>query len=301
MLGSVLILVLQTAGAARTSPRALPSSLDFQQALLGLSGDKDSAVPGLAPGALLGLQAPHDDGEVLDIPVAPYIWEAASLVGEMSDSSKMKLSPSGRITLSSMLPLLPHFNKSCSCEKFKCSCCVGVEVIRRNLTVCASLSYVQERLAIVGQLSIKNRTIIDRELISGSNPPPLCFPIPQIPIIRICVRLNNITFTADAHFQACSAIEVGLVFTQPLIRLRFGCVKIGHEGISWSSTPSANSLNLHSVEDAQTAFQQFAAALNSTDSEQFQLLQSLLRQHEYMEKPSAVLPARNRKMAWPLA
>ena len=87
-------------------------------------------------------------------------------------------------------------------------------------------------------------------------------------------------------------MEAGLVFTSPLIRLRFGCLKIGKGGVSWSSTPVSSALNFPAVNDTESAFQQFAAALNSTDNEQLMLLQSILRQQGYLEQASTALPSR---------
>lgn len=92
-------------------------------------------------------------------------------------------------------------------------------------------------------------------------------------------------------------MEVGLVFTSPLIRLRFGCLRIGRGGVSWSGTPSTHSLNFSSFNDTQSAFEQFAATLNGTDTEQFQLLQSILRQQEVYDSKQS-LPSRNQKMVW---
>ncbi len=80
--------------------------------------------------------------------------------------------------------------------------------------------------------------------------------------------------------------------------MRFGCLKIGPGGISWAGTPSAQSINFPAADDTQSTMQQFAAALNSTDNEQYLLLQSILRQES--RKNTGETPSRSRKIRLPV-
>lgn len=286
-------LAVPTAGAARVVARALPGSLALDE----VPGNNDQGIE------VDGFQdfQPEAEGETIDLLVPPMIWGLPDHA-EHSQAIKMALSPSQRISLASLPSILPHFNTSCSCAHWTCACCARVEIkpLRKNKTGCASLSYVKESIAIVLRLAMNNRTLIERELISGSNPPPFCFPIPQFPVVTVCLRVANISLTDDARVQACAAVEIGLVFTSPLIRLRFGCLKIGPGGISWAGSPSAQSIQFPAVDDTQTTMQQFAAALNSTDNEQYLLLQSILRQESLHKMNTSESPSWSRKNQWPV-
>lgn len=124
--------------------------------------------------------------------------------------------------------------------------------------------------------------------------------MPQLPFITVCLRFSNISLTDDAKIQACAAVEMGLVFTSPLIRLRFGCLRIGPGGLGWTSKPVAHSLLTSETDMESDAMQQFAAAINATDKEQFLLLQSLLRQESSVfDEPQSVQIPKSLKMVWP--
>ncbi|KAK3916234.1 hypothetical protein KUF71_006102 [Frankliniella fusca] len=279
------------ARAAGVVARALPGSLALDE----VPGDR---FQGVQADGLQDFEA-EGDGETIDLLVPPMIWGLPDPAPH-SQALKFKMGPLQRISLGSLPSMLPHFNTSCSCAHWTCACCARVEItpLRKNKTGCASLSYVREKIAVVLRLSLNNRSLIERELISGSNPPPFCFPIPQLPVVLVCLRVSNISLTDDAKIQACAAVEIGFVFTSPLIRLRFGCLKIGPGGISWAGTPSAQSFNFPAVDDTQTTMQQFAAALNSTDNEQYLLLQSILRQEG--RRNTAESTTRSRKIRFPL-
>lgn len=253
--------------------------------------------------ALSALGSLQDDAGTLDL-LVPDVWGLAEGLAYTAgqDGSKITLHPSQRISVPFLSSILPHVNTSCSCKHWQCGCCATVEIapIKRNKTGCASLSYVKEQLAVVLQLSLNNRTLVERELISGSHPPPFCFPVPQLPFITVCLRFSNISLTDDAKIQACAAVEMGLVFTSPLIRLRFGCLRIGPGGLGWTSKPVAHSLLTSETDMESDAMQQFAAAINATDKEQFLLLQSLLRQESSVfDEPQSVQIPKSLKMVWP--
>lgn len=92
---------------------------------------------------------------------------------------------------------------------------------------------------------------------------------------------------------------MGLVFTSPLIRLRFGCLRIGPGGVGWASKPVPNSLT-SGINIEADALQQFAAAINATDKEQFLILQSILRQQSSVfDQPQPVQLSKVPKMTWP--
>ncbi|XP_034247183.1 uncharacterized protein LOC117648644 [Thrips palmi] len=307
---AIAMLAVHSAGAAsvlRAAPRAAsaaaePSAatdsplLESTLATLATQGEELDAATLQALSALSRLGSLQDDAGTLEIQVPGDVWGLADSL--LRDGNK----PSERISVPFLPSILPHVNTSCSCQNWQCSCCATVEItpLKRNKTGCATLSYVKDQLAVVLRLSLNNRTLAERELISGSHPPPFCFPVPQLPVITVCLRFSNISLTNDAKIQACAAVEMGLVFTSPLIRLRFGCLRIGPGGVGWSSKPVTHSLN--SGADIETdALQQFAAAINATDKDQqFLLLQSILRQDSgVFSEPQPVQLSRSSKSTWP--
>lgn len=65
----------------------------------------------------------------------------------------------------------------------------------------------------------------------GKNPPPLCIPIPQLPILSLCIRLTDIHTDEDQNLYACLSMELQLQGIS-LIIFNFDCARFGPNGIT---------------------------------------------------------------------
>jgi len=101
------------------------------------------------------------------------------------------------------------------------------------------------------------RLINEFQYIVGKNPPALCIPIPQLPILAMCIKLTDI-HTDDQFLYACLSME--LQFTGvPLVVFNFDCAQLGQNGITFlkptAKPPSENgqwdlNLSLANLEEA---------------------------------------------------
>ncbi|KAG7206798.1 hypothetical protein KM043_000708 [Ampulex compressa] len=144
------------------------------------------------------------------------------LKGELEDSSRLPLS-AVRIAFRGL---------PCNCEQLTCGCCAGVKLSAINLDqrACTNFTLDPQEFAIKMAVIMNQREIYAHSL-SAKNPPPLCAPLPYLPIVTFCVRFFDI-HTSGRNFHACIDFETRLV-NSPILVLHFNCVKMGVDGISW--------------------------------------------------------------------
>ncbi|XP_015429177.1 PREDICTED: uncharacterized protein LOC107185915 [Dufourea novaeangliae] len=121
----------------------------------------------------------------------------------------------------------------CQCENLECNCCVGVNlnVINFNRKACTKFTYDPSTFTLNTVLSMNEREIYTNTL-STKNPPPLCVPLPQLPIIQFCIRFFDV-YTEGRNLHACIDLETRMIGS-PILILHFNCVKVGVDGVSWA-------------------------------------------------------------------
>jgi hypothetical protein len=161
---------------------------------------------------------------------------------------------------------MSKYNK-CECLKNICSCCADIDIEKLNfnqtgiLTIlncvqklkfktigCLNFTYNPSDFALKLDLLMSNHSIFSARfsgkkklalinisqhfiVISGKNPPPLCIPIPQLPILSMCIRLTEIHTDEDQNLFACLNMELQLQGT-PLVIFSFDCASFGPNGIT---------------------------------------------------------------------
>ncbi|XP_076760799.1 uncharacterized protein LOC143429196 [Xylocopa sonorina] len=138
---------------------------------------------------------------------------------------------------------------SCNCEGLTCKCCGGVNItaISFNHLTCTKFVYDPEEFAIKMTI-IMNEKDIYSNTIAAKNPPPLCAPLPYLPIVNFCVRFFDI-YTIGRNLHACIDLETRII-GQPILVLHFNCVKMGVDGISWTKPEEASN---HTVSEVQVS------------------------------------------------
>nr|CAD7460349.1 unnamed protein product [Timema tahoe] len=86
----------------------------------------------------------------------------------------------------------------CSCQTKECGCCAGIKIPRFKFNQ------------------------------RGLNPPRICIPLPQFPLLMFCVRMYDIRFTGN-NVQACVNLEARLQDTTLLV-ISFDCFSVGGDG-----------------------------------------------------------------------
>lgn len=79
--------------------------------------------------------------------------------------------------------------------------------------VCANFTLDKEELAVHLNVTSNDQALY-HNMISAKNPPPMCVPVPYIPVVNMCIRLFDIVFTAR-NIQFCIDL-VGRVFTKEI-------------------------------------------------------------------------------------
>ncbi|XP_065348981.1 uncharacterized protein LOC135945306 [Cloeon dipterum] len=138
--------------------------------------------------------------------------------------------------------LLPLPGK-CECVKNACGCCALYDIspLNFNHTGCLNFTYFPSDFAIQLNLLLSNVSIFNAR-VSGKNPPALCIPLPQLPILSLCIKLYDI-HTDEQNLHSCLNME--LRFNDwPLVVISFDCAQLGPAGvIFYKPTPPTPSDN----------------------------------------------------------
>lgn len=68
--------------------------------------------------------------------------------------------------------------------------------------------------------------------ISASNPPPVCVPLPYVPVVDFCLRLYDLTLPGNNTIKSCLDFEARLALS-PLLVMHFNCIRINNNEIVW--------------------------------------------------------------------
>ncbi|XP_052237455.1 uncharacterized protein LOC127848838 isoform X2 [Dreissena polymorpha] len=117
---------------------------------------------------------------------------------------------------------------SCNCANNACSCCASQTFNlwwkRFTFSGCIRLAYLPAATGFRLTIELNGREIYRHE-ISLNHPPALCFPIPGIPIAKVCIQLYNINL---GRKSLCAKIvgRVNLWLKTFSVDVHLGCFRI---------------------------------------------------------------------------
>ncbi|XP_051167952.1 uncharacterized protein LOC127285810 [Leptopilina boulardi] len=123
---------------------------------------------------------------------------------------------------------------SCNCVKLDCNCCIKLNagLIIKNKTMCNQIGFLPEEFAVTIKVLVDGKTKLNTT-ISASNPPAACIPVPNIPVLDVCIRLRDLQIH-NSTFHSC--LDVQAKMTNVLIlTLQFDCFNISSKGIESSN------------------------------------------------------------------
>ncbi|XP_031574059.1 uncharacterized protein LOC116307880 [Actinia tenebrosa] len=121
---------------------------------------------------------------------------------------------------------LPGQSNGCSCDErtLNCGCCTYIKLdvpqLKINGTACANLTWLLTDFGLSLTFAWDNKTIFNKT-IPVNDPPPLCFPFPQIKSLEVCVRLRAVSYGVK-QFGACLEIAFEIVHVKQVVPL--GCI-----------------------------------------------------------------------------
>ncbi|KAF7266724.1 hypothetical protein GWI33_019973 [Rhynchophorus ferrugineus] len=125
-------------------------------------------------------------------------------------------------------PLLQSFRLPCSCFQGQCGCCTGYILDRLNQKACLNMTYEPEDFAVSAVMSL-NGVPFYKNSISGKNPPPMCFRLPRLRFITLCLEFSNVYFL-NRNVHLCVDAEANWAdFT--LLEWSFDCIRMGLSGV----------------------------------------------------------------------
>lgn len=130
------------------------------------------------------------------------------------------------------LKLESHY---CECKRHTCQCCATVvdEHFGLNDTICVNAGYNLAQLGVSANITWDGKVIIS-EVLSASNPPPLCadVPIPKLQnILKVCFRLHDIEWSRSS-FRSCFGVSLTVAFMD-VYSFELGCVEFGSKDWNW--------------------------------------------------------------------
>ncbi|KAJ8686175.1 hypothetical protein QAD02_021969 [Eretmocerus hayati] len=122
----------------------------------------------------------------------------------------------------------------CNCVDYNCACCAGINItsIRFDRRCCANFKFRPDELAIDMKVVMNDEYEVFSTSLSGRNPPPVCVPLPYVPVVTFCLRFYDISLPGGNNLQSCLDFETRLAHS-PLLVLHFNCVRVGASGLAW--------------------------------------------------------------------
>lgn len=154
-----------------------------------------------------------------------------SLFFSISYFAKANISSDFRLVVAKCISLIQEAEKeenfdmtsSCSCTNYSCGCCGHIEqsFLHLNDTGCLNITYIPEKFGISVKFSLDGSVIFSEE-VSASDPPPLCFGLPRLIDVGMCIKFYNLSL-ANHSFSGCAQLQLkGLVHDA----YNLGCFKL---------------------------------------------------------------------------
>ncbi|KAH3889434.1 hypothetical protein DPMN_013488 [Dreissena polymorpha] len=90
---------------------------------------------------------------------------------------------------------------------------------------CISLTYLRKNIGFLLSIRLNERNVFSHE-ISLANPPPLCFPIPKIKIVKACIELYNINYRQKSLCVRIVGRVKLWIKKFSFVRVNFGCFRV---------------------------------------------------------------------------
>ncbi|KAK7861824.1 hypothetical protein R5R35_000586 [Gryllus longicercus] len=114
---------------------------------------------------------------------------------------------------------------SCTQAKLSCRCCspVKVEELKFNKEVCLRTRF---RLSdFTAHLNVLvNKRVIGGITYAANKTPPICLPVPKVPVLRVCVQGHGFAIINN-KFRLCIKLIVKLV-SQTIAVITFDCLHL---------------------------------------------------------------------------
>ncbi|XP_012280147.1 uncharacterized protein LOC105699590 [Orussus abietinus] len=159
----------------------------------------------------------------------------------------------------------------CDCDGLSCGCCAGVNLTSFNFDrrACSNFTFVPSDLAIEMSLSVDDRRVVETSL-SARNPPPLCIPVPYLPVVSLCFKFYDVHVSEDS-VHACLDLQTEVI-RAPVLILHFDCLRIGRDGVAWvkpgedggSQKPGPDGNEVYDDVDFEPQDQESISILSST-------------------------------------
>jgi len=113
---------------------------------------------------------------------------------------------------------------SCSTTSTSATCCGHVTFAGKlDADACVFAEYNVADLSVHLKVTILGHDVID-ETVSAENPPALCASIPDVPFMKICVKLSDLSINGD-QFHGCVALSAKF-FYKTVVTVSLGCFTI---------------------------------------------------------------------------
>nr|XP_003702279.1 PREDICTED: uncharacterized protein LOC100880486 [Megachile rotundata] len=117
----------------------------------------------------------------------------------------------------------------CKCTGSVCSCCSRILFDTWKQKACMNVTYDADEFSFTVNIMMNDRVLFTRT-VSGKNPKPVCVSIPQLPIIKACVRFYNIYFVGR-NIHMCVSME-GVFQQTTVFNLGLDCIRFGVNGVA---------------------------------------------------------------------
>ncbi|XP_023246042.1 uncharacterized protein LOC106646220 [Copidosoma floridanum] len=140
----------------------------------------------------------------------------------------------------------------CTCVDQSCGCCAGLNItaIDFDRRYCVNFTLDPIQFEIDMQV-LMNENEIYQTSLSARNPPPVCVPLPYVPVLNFCLRFYDLSLN-NSNLNACMDFETRLA-QSPLLVMHFNCVRVGGSGIAWAK-PGDYLLNNSSTQQTTDGF-----------------------------------------------
>ncbi|XP_055852821.1 uncharacterized protein LOC129916740 [Episyrphus balteatus] len=142
--------------------------------------------------------------------------------------------PNCALRLEQMGVRVKFLQDNCKCENSICQCCFQGSFPQSNMTqeFCMQSAFRAEYLELQVKATMNGNTM-GQFMLSGRNPPPLCFPVPfPIPIpLSMCIRGMDI-YPKDNNMHLC--VDMLMRFSGfEFLTLHLNCMWIGLGGVQF--------------------------------------------------------------------
>ncbi|XP_058799495.1 uncharacterized protein LOC131668983 [Phymastichus coffea] len=168
------------------------------------------------------------------------------------------------------LPKIKFRGLPCACVDMSCGCCAGLNIstIKFDRRYCANFTFDPANFE-VDMMVMMNENEIFKTSLSARNPPPVCVPLPYVPVLDFCLRLYDLSLQDGNNLHTCIDFEARLT-QSPLLVMHFNCIRVGPSGISWTKPGNDSNTNGMSISYNSSSMSQQEHAIGVYDPVSFE-------------------------------